>query len=43
MDAEMLTLVLLEIRERTQGDDEAYDAAVDRLAAMLDEGGEGEG
>lgn len=38
MDAEELKWVLLELRERFADDHEAYDAAVERLAALADEG-----
>jgi len=35
MDADELAEILLELRERTAGDDEAYDLAVERLARSL--------
>lgn len=45
MDAEELALALLDLRERFADDHEAYDLAVERLAAMLggDESAPGEG
>ncbi len=42
MDAETLALTLSIIRERTEGDPDAYAAAVERLKAEL-EGGDDDG
>lgn len=38
MDAEELKWALLELRERFADDHEAYDQAVERLAALAEEG-----